>query len=235
MKIYQADWVVPISSAPVEKGAIAVDGAKIVAVGGQIEIKERFPNVQVKDFGEAAILPGLVNAHTHLELTALRGYLDSVEDDFSSWLIKLAAARDGGAMTAECLANSALCGAIEAARAGVTCIGDIAKHGFHSIAALRAVYLRGISYQENSFALDENIANERFAELKEKVARNRELETDCARVGITPHAPYTVSRKLFERSRKFADDNSRGGIASRAGFYASRYREHRRGNEKSWR
>lgn len=203
MKIYQADWVVPISSAPIEKGALAVDGSQIMAVGGQTEIKARFPNVQVKDFGEAAILPGLVNAHTHLELTALRGYLDSVEQDFSSWLVKLAAARDR-VMTAECLANSTLCGAIEAARAGVTCVGDIAKHGFDSIVALRAVCLRGISYQENSFALDENVADERFAELKEKVARNCEFATDCARVGITPHAPYTVSRKLFELLTDFA-------------------------------
>lgn len=187
----------PISSAPIERGAIAIDGAQIVAVGIQSEIAEKFPEIKPKDFGAAAILPGFVNAHAHLELTAMRGYLDSVENEFSAWLLKLAAARDHR-MTAEDIENSALCGAIEAARAGVTTIGDIGKHGFAGAKAINKIGLRGISYQENSFALDENLAAEKFAELRDKVSENQQFETNLVKIGITPHAPYTVSQKLFE-------------------------------------
>lgn len=203
MNIFYADWVLPISAPPIQCGAIAVEGSKIVAVGTMSEIAAQFPQTKVKDFGEAAILPGFVNVHAHLELTALRSFLDSAENDFSQWLMRVAAARDR-CMTAECIANSALCGAIEAARAGVTTIGDIGKHGFAGMMALRAVCLRGVSYQENDFALDTNLANEKFAQLCDKVRRNREFESDCVRVGITPHAPFTVSRRLFEKLTDFA-------------------------------
>jgi cytosine/adenosine deaminase-related metal-dependent hydrolase len=201
--IYCADFVVPVNAPPLGKGAVAVEDSKIVAVGAKTEIIKQFPDSSVKDFGEAAIVPGLINAHAHLELTALRGYLDAAESDFSSWLLKLANARDS-LMTAECLVNSALCGAIEAARAGVTCVADIGKHGFAGAKALRAVGLRGISFQENPFALNAAEANEKFAEWTEKIYRNRELENDLVRVGVTPHAPYTVSRLLFEKITDFA-------------------------------
>ena len=201
--IYAADWIVPISAAPLEKGAIAVSGAQIVSVGAANEIAEKFPAAKIEDFGAAAILPGFVNAHAHLELTALRGYLDSVENEFSAWLLKLVAARDR-TMTPADLENSALCGAIEAVRAGVTAIGDIGKHGFAGAKALAQIGLRGISYQENSFALDENLAPEKFVELREKVDENRQFQSSLVQIGITPHAPYTVSRKLFEMMTDFA-------------------------------
>jgi 5-methylthioadenosine/S-adenosylhomocysteine deaminase len=203
MKIYAADWVLPISSAPIEKGAIAFDSKGIVAVGTQHAIAEKFSEIVIKDFGSAAILPGFVNAHAHLELTAMRGYLDSVENEFSTWLLKLATARDQ-IMSAEDVENSALCGAIEAVRAGVTSIGDIGKHAFAGAKALSQIGLRGISYQENSFALDENLAQEKFTELREKVSVNGQFETNLLKIGVTPHAPYTVSRKLFEMLTDFS-------------------------------
>ncbi|MEP6925668.1 MAG: amidohydrolase family protein [Pyrinomonadaceae bacterium] len=182
---------------------MAFNGSQIIAVGTQKEIAEKFPEVKTKNFGEAAILPGFVNAHAHLELTAMRGFLDSVENEFSTWLLKLATARDRK-MTPEDIENSALCGAAEAVRAGVTSVGDIGKHAFAGAKALSQIGLRGISYQENSFALDENLAREKFTELREKVSENQQFETSLVKIGITPHAPYTVSRKLFEMLTDFS-------------------------------
>ena len=189
--------MLPISVAPIAKGAVAISNDRIAAVGTRGELAARFPDASVKDFGAAAILPGLINSHTHLELTALRGYLDRHENDFSRWLLSVTAARNQ-AMTLEDVENSALCGAIEAARAGVTCIADIGHHGVAGVKALRAVGLRGVSYQENSFALDENLAYEKFAEWMTKTEFNQQFANDLVKIGVTPHAPYTVSRKLFE-------------------------------------
>ena len=87
--IYSARWVVPVSAAPIENGAVAVDGQRIVGVGPQAEIVARFPEFKVERFGDAIIVPGLVNTHTHLELTAMRGYLENEETDFFAWLRKL--------------------------------------------------------------------------------------------------------------------------------------------------
>ena len=58
MKILSAEWVLPMSSAPIEKGAVAIDGAKILAAGTISEITERFPEAAREDFGAAAILGG---------------------------------------------------------------------------------------------------------------------------------------------------------------------------------
>src|SRR5437660_7360435 len=120
--IYSAGWVLPIASPLIENGAVAVDDTKIVAVGDRAQLTSRFPNAQLSEFGTAAILPGLVNAHSHLELTVMRGFLEREEQDFFSWLRKLTIARV--AMTADDLFVSAACGAIEAARAGIASVGD---------------------------------------------------------------------------------------------------------------
>ena len=70
---YTARWVIPVSVPPIEHGAVVVEGERIAAVGPRAEIVERFSESKLESFGEAVILPGLINTHTHLELTALRG------------------------------------------------------------------------------------------------------------------------------------------------------------------
>jgi len=74
--IYSARWVVPVSAAPIENGAVAVEGQRIAGVGPAPEIVETFPDSKIEQLGEAIILPGLVNTHTHLELTAMRVCVD---------------------------------------------------------------------------------------------------------------------------------------------------------------
>jgi len=201
MKIFAADWVLPISDAPIERGAIAVENDIIVAVGRKDKIAKQFPCISVEDFGEAAILPGFVNCHAHLELTAMRGFLDSVEHDFFAWLQKLTLAR--AELTTEDLLTSSVCGAIEAVRAGVTTIGDIATNADLSLRALRETGLRGVSFQE-TISFDSNFASEKTHQLREQVASARELETAISKIGVSPHAPYSVSPRLFEFVTDFA-------------------------------
>jgi cytosine/adenosine deaminase-related metal-dependent hydrolase len=200
--IYSARWVLPVSSPPIEHGAVAVDGPLIVAVGSAEEIVARFPGARVESFGESAILPGLINTHTHLELTALRGYLENEEHDFFAWLRKLTLARLER-MTADDIRVSATWGACEAMRAGVTCVGDASDAAMMSMLALQDVGLRGVVFQE-SFGPDPRLAAENFAKLQAKVRELREIETELVRVGVSPHAPYTVCRPQLEMIAEFA-------------------------------
>jgi 5-methylthioadenosine/S-adenosylhomocysteine deaminase len=193
--IYLARWVLPITSAAIEYGAVAIQDATIAAVGGASEVTARFPDSHILDFGNSVILPGLVNAHSHLELTVMRGFLEREERDFSAWLKKLTRARL--AMTPEDLFTSAMCGATEAARAGVTCFGDSCSSAAESMKALRRMGLRGIIYQE-SFGPDPALAHENMANLTEQIAALREQETSLVRAGVSPHAPYTVSPPQLE-------------------------------------
>lgn len=199
--IYTARWVLPIASAPIDDGAVAVEGDRIVGVAGKIAIVSRFPGAVVNDFGMSAILPGLVNAHSHLELTVMRGFLEGEENDFFAWLRKLTVARM--AMSADDLFVSAACGAIEAAKAGVTCVGDSSSAATQSMKALRELGLRGIVYQE-SFGPDPKLAHENVAKLREQIAVMREVESNLVRAGVSPHAPYTVSAPQLEMISRLA-------------------------------
>ncbi|HEU4595531.1 MAG TPA: amidohydrolase family protein [Pyrinomonadaceae bacterium] len=195
-KLYSARWVLPIASGPLEGGAVAVEGGRVVGVGARRELAEKFRGAEAEDFGEAVIMPGFVNCHTHLELTAMRGFLEDVEGDFFAWLKKLTVARMLR-MTAEDLYVSAAWGAVEALRAGVTCVGDASDSAVTTMKALRDVGLRGIVYQE-VFGPDANEAREQFEQARDKLASLRAGENEWVTLGVSPHAPYTVSRPLLE-------------------------------------
>ena len=202
--IYSAQWTVPVSSPPFAAGGIAVSADLIVGVGARQTLTEKFPEAAVQDFGPAAIVPGLINSHSHLELTAMRGFLENEESDFFAWLKKLTVARLER-MTTEDLNVAAQWGACEAARAGVTCVADASDAAMESMTALRAVGLRGVVFQE-SFGPDQRLAQENFGKLKTRVARLRELETKLVKCGVSPHAPYTVCAPQLELIARFALD-----------------------------
>lgn len=204
IKIYSANWLLPVASPAIEGGALAVEGTSIIGVGARDEVIARFPEAAGEEFGEAVIVPGLVNCHSHLELTAMRGYLEDVEDFFLAWLRKLTVARNER-MTADDLRVSAAWGAVEALRAGVTCVGDASDSGATTARALGEVGLRGVVFQE-AFGPDPSVAVEQAAKLKEKVSLLREAETELVKAGVSPHAPYTVSAPLFELLAEYARD-----------------------------
>jgi len=191
-----------MSSAPVADGAIAVDGSQIVGVGKRASLVARFHDARAQDFGEAAIIPGLVNTHSHLELTALRGFLEDVEGNFLAWLMKLTLARQYH-MTPDDLYVSAAWGAVEAARAGVTCMADAGDAAITNMRALRDVGFRGIVHQE-SFGPDPALAHDQLEKLKEKVGQLRELETELVKAGVSPHAPYSVCARQLELVTDYA-------------------------------
>lgn len=196
MKILCAEHVLPISSDPILGGAVAVEGDVIAAVGPREALVQKFPNASLDDLGSAAIVPGFVNCHSHLELTSLRGALDDVEHDFRSWLLKINSLR--AEMTAADIEVSAAAGASEGAAAGVTCFGDIGRNGLAGVTALRSAGLRGIVFQETEFSPDNRTAEDDFKKLGSKFEEIKKEEAGLVRVGLSPHSPYTVGSRLFE-------------------------------------
>jgi 5-methylthioadenosine/S-adenosylhomocysteine deaminase len=205
-KIYSARWVVPVSAAPIENGAVAVRANLIAGVGSYAEIVERFPEFAIESLGEAIILPGLINAHTHLELTAMRGYLENEERDFFAWLRKLTIARLER-MTPDDVLVSATWGACEAVRAGITRVDDASDSAPISMRALQDVGVRGVVYQE-SFGPDPRLAAENFDKLKIKVQELQATQNELVRAGISPHAPYTVCGPQLELIASLAKSES---------------------------
>ena len=196
MRILTASYVLPISAPPIEGGAVVIDGSEIIGVGRREEITAQFPAAEVKDFGEAAILPGFVNCHSHLEITSMRGALDDVEHNFSAWLLKLNGIRES--LSEQDIRTAAIAGAVEGMQAGVTCFGDIGRYGVAGFEALKAAGLRGVLFQETEFSADDRTAEDDFGSLIDKFETLRASETDLVKVGISPHSAYTVSPRLFD-------------------------------------
>ncbi len=206
MKILAADHVLPISSPPIAGGAVCIDGARILAAGIRDDITAKFAGVEVEDFGAAAILPGFVNCHSHLEVTSMRGHLDDVEHDFTAWLLKLNALRE--ALSENDIIAAATAGAVEGAQAGVTCFGDIGRYGRAGLEALRKAGLRGVVFQETEFSPEDKTADVDLKKLIAKFESLRADETDLVKVGLSPHSPYTVGPRLFQLITEYALANN---------------------------
>lgn len=196
---YRARWVVPITSEPVCDGVVAVNGDRIAYVGSD----DGGPHGEIRDLGDAILLPGLVNTHTHLELTAMRGFLEGL--DFRRWILRLTSARRD-VLDTDALLDSARYGIEEGLLAGVTTYADTCDSGV-VVRALREAGARGIMYQE-TFGPDPSQCATSIAGLREKVAGLRYLETPLVRVGVSPHAPYTVSDDLFRAATDLAREQN---------------------------
>lgn len=196
MKLLTADFVVPVSGPPISPGGVLLDGNTIIAVGPAEELKDFYADVEREHLAGSAILPGFVNCHSHLELTALRGALDDLDHDFASWLVRLTRLR-ADVLSDEDIADSAATGAFEGLRAGVTCFGDIGRWGRAGLEALKGTRLRGVIFQETEFSPDNASAETDHADLMTKIAGLRRSEDHLVQVGISPHSTYTVSPDLF--------------------------------------
>ncbi|HEY2897292.1 MAG TPA: amidohydrolase family protein [Gemmatimonadaceae bacterium] len=187
---YHARWVLPISAPPIRDGTVVELGGRIVFVGP----RDDAPGGTDRDLGDCALVPGLVNAHTHLELTVFRGLLEELS--FRDWIARLQGAKVA-VMTPERFLDSARWGIAEGVRAGITTFADTCDSGV-VLEAMRERGVRGIMYQEVfSPSADPAAVREAAARLAEKLARHDALETELQQVGVSPHAPYTVSDPLF--------------------------------------
>jgi 5-methylthioadenosine/S-adenosylhomocysteine deaminase len=182
VRVISADWVLPVEGAPVENGAVAIENGRIAAVGTIAELGAG------DHFAEAAILPGIVNAHSHLEYAVYAGFGDGLS--FAPWLarhIERKARIDRPQMEA-----IARLGAAQCLASGITTVGDAAFTGAaaHACAELG---LRAIVYLE-VFGRDPAEAMKRF---EEKAAYVFSAVSDRVRIGVSPHAPYTCSTEVY--------------------------------------
>jgi cytosine/adenosine deaminase-related metal-dependent hydrolase len=198
MRLVSARWVVPVETPPLREGAVALDDEDAVAaVGPRADLRRRFADAP-EERAEGALLPGLVNAHTHLELAALAGRVPGGHG-LVDWVA--AGAQAAAGVGPEDRRRAATAAAADAARLGTAAVGDVGN-SLDAVPGIAAARLCGTFFHEL---------------LGSREARSGDALADAARERGTfsgrfpggwpsglgyvpaPHAPYSVGPELFRR------------------------------------
>lgn len=188
----QARWIVPLDRPAIPDGILTMVGERIAEVAPAREARLRSDSDLV-DLGDCLVLPGLVNAHTHLDLGGLRRWREALIPPvaFVDWLRGVVAHRrctdpeDSRAAIRQ--------GIEESLRCGVTLLGDISADGM-SVTELDRAPLRAVVFRE-VLGLTRDRARQTWREAVRWLNAHRG-HTRC-RLGLSPHAPYSVRRGLF--------------------------------------
>lgn len=172
-----ADWVLPVAGPPIRDGLVRFAGDRIIEVTtGRAD----------RHHAGAAIIPGFVNAHSHLEYSVYAGFGDG--EAFGPWLRTHMQRK--AALDADGMLDIARRGAWDSLASGITTTADYSYSGAAATAA-EEVGLRAIVYLE-VFAREPAEAERQFGE-----KRARLTETGLVRIGVSPHAPYTCSVDVY--------------------------------------
>ncbi len=195
--LHRARFVLPIAAPPLADGAVLVAGDAIVAVGPYRDLAPHHAGA-VADHGDAVLLPALVNAHTHLELTALAGGVPA-RPDFGAWLGATATA--AAALGAEDAAPAIEAAIADLVATGTGLVGEVTDTG-RAVPMLAGSPLAARVFHE-LLAFDPRGAEPALARARERLAAAEACSPAGGRIrhSLAPHAPYTVSMRLLRLIR----------------------------------
>lgn len=194
--IFRAKYLLPNSRHVIENGAISIHGPEIVDIGGYPTLR-RTGAGPIRDLGEAAILPGLVNSHTHLELTNHRAFVDRTPR-LTDWLLQI--------VQNQRLDKAWVDGAIQSGvqmslAGGTTTVGDIHGSG-QSLQTLKDAPIRKVVFFETTgFSPERSQIGTRRIDTHLKTAPEPD---SLLSFGVSPHAPYSTSDSLYRHCNNLA-------------------------------
>ena len=188
-----ARYVLPISGPHIENGGVVVRDGAIVAVGSREDLIAAYPAEETRDYGLAALMPGFVDLHTHFEYASFRGVVNDLP--YSQW--KMQVMRLEQLLTEQDWKNSAVLGAIESVRSGITTVADVTDSGT-SVASAASAGLRGVIYREVSTMDKAKVAGVVDAALEDVLKWQEQVDASLITIGIAPHSPYSCHPTLFK-------------------------------------
>ena len=206
ISLYTADYVVTQNDARdiLEMGAVAVEDGKILSVGHADLLEILFPDAHRADLGKAVIMPGLINAHTHVSMSLLRGYSD--DKALMDWLtqdIFPAEAR----LTPELVELGAMFSLAEMIRTGTTAFYDMYMHQRSVFRAADKLGMRAVMGESVTQFFPSLTCKDAEAYFDLVRAQAEEWKGHPRiRQAVLPHAPYTTNADLLTKCRALADE-----------------------------
>jgi len=202
LKKYKAAWVLPIAGPPVPDGWVAIDKGHVAAVAGSGSEEPGSGHASAVDLGDAAILPGLVNAHTHLELSYLRDEVPPAPE-FLTWIRRIVAARRTRSADASDISTSVERAIEEARASGTAVVGDISNTLVSFEPLVRSRLAAVVFYELIRFSHDDptEFMNEALGRIRSLPGAGR------VKVSLAAHAPYSVAPAVFRAIREGAEQN----------------------------
>jgi len=189
-KIVRARTILPVSRPPIENGAVVISGNRIRAVGPWSDL-QRHASGRISDLGEVVLLPGLVNAHCHLDYTDMAGLLPPPKT-FTAWIHLLMEAR--AQWERDDYARSWLKGASQLLQTGTTTVGDIETIPELLPGVWRSTPLRVFSFIEMTGI---RARRDPRTILREAVEKIDSLSHPRCSASLSPHAPYSTVPELL--------------------------------------
>ena len=194
-----AEYVLPITSEPIHRGAVLVQGDAIKDIGKADILKLRYPEEEVHDYGRAAIMPGLLDLHSHMENAVLRGLVKDC--DFSTWVMNVGKMQ--ARLSAEDRLDSAVLCGMEAVSNGVTTIADFSTTG-SDCAAVSKLGMRAFIYREVG-AMDKRRVDFAMTAAANDIDRwGQDYGSSLVTIGIAPAEVYSVHPAVFGHVAEFA-------------------------------
>lgn len=200
--LLSAQYVVPVSSEPIENGAILVRDGRIADIGKTEMMRLRYPDEELKDFGMAALTPGFIDLHARIEDAVFRGLVKDLP--FVKWAHEMANLR--GRITDAEKYDSAYLGGLEALSSGVTTIADTTKTGA-CVKAVQDLGLRGVLYREVG-AIDKRLVSYAIKKADNDLDKwGKVIDADRITLGVAPESVYMCNPELYREMARYATDN----------------------------
>ena len=197
--LLSAQYVVPVSSDPIENGAILVRDDSIVDVGPTEMMRLRYPEEELKDFGMAALTPGFIDLHARIEDAVFRGLIQDLP--FVKWSSKILHLRNR--ITPEETYDSAFLGGLEELSSGVTTIADTTTTGA-CVNAVQNLGLRGVLYREAG-AIDKRLVNYAIKKADGDLEKwSQSIDDERITLGIAPAPTYRCHPELYREAARYA-------------------------------
>jgi 5-methylthioadenosine/S-adenosylhomocysteine deaminase len=185
-----------------EPGALAIQGEIIIAVGRQVELLQKYPNTAQFDCGGKVLMPGLINAHTHVPMTLLRGLADDLRLDV--WLMGYMMPVERQFVSPDFVRLGTQLACAELIRSGVTCFADMYYFEEHVARATAEAGLRAVCSQTvlKFPSPDARYFEESLAEAQAFI--QRWIDHPLITPSVAPHAPYTCTKEILHATAQLA-------------------------------